>query len=223
MLVSVYCLVDPEVRYIGVTKHPLQHRLREHFFEAKDKPNSHKGRWITKMLREGSKISIVLIARVRVEEWQDVERTLIAEFRRKGARLINQTDGGEGARGLTHTEETKRKISESSKARYESSTVKFDSYSRTPEVQARRTRALTGKVRSAEQRERISKALTGRTFGEEFKQKVSAGAKRQWERQKANNYSVSNEHKSRISSSVSENWKKRREMYGPSGIRRKVV
>jgi hypothetical protein len=46
---------------------------------------------------------------------------------------------------------------------------------------------------------------------------------RQWERQKANNYSVSNEHKSRISSSVSENWKKRREMYGPSGIRRKVV
>ena len=45
------------------------------------------------------------------------ERRLIAEAWAKGERLLNQTEGGEGASGYRHDEETKRRISQVQRAR----------------------------------------------------------------------------------------------------------
>ena len=53
----IYSLNDPdidEIRYIGKTVKPLQHRLQSHIYAVK-KENNHRTRWINSILKRGKK------------------------------------------------------------------------------------------------------------------------------------------------------------------------
>ena len=84
-----------------------------------------------------------------------LERRYIRWYGRKDVGtgiLRNQTDGGDGVSGLTHTEETKQKISEANRGK-----------SKPP--------------RTAKHRKKISEANKGRVIPEDHKQKISEAMK----------------------------------------------
>ena len=93
------------------------------------------------------------------------EKYMIAVFGRKdlGTGILhNRTDGGEGISGLVHTEESKKKMSES----------------------------LKGKIFTDKHKKRIGKHKVGNTYSlghkhsEESKKKMSIAMKESWERRK---------------------------------------
>jgi hypothetical protein len=112
----IYGLYDPrtdELRYVGKTlTHLMRLRYNSHIYDGRN-AKTHKGRWIAQLLEQGLKPDMkVLHKDLPSDEWQDLERELIAKCRDT---LTNQTDGGEGVPGgqlLRHSEESKRKMSE---------------------------------------------------------------------------------------------------------------
>ncbi len=133
----IYGLIDPatnEIRYVGYTSKDVNRRLFEHIDESKHKVTSHKHKWIAKLIKSGSKPEIKILETVNDENWQDREKYWIDKL---GYRLTNSTEGGEGLlnpsldvrnrisekvtkslignsrrKGIPHSEETKRNISE---------------------------------------------------------------------------------------------------------------
>src|SRR5258708_6510033 len=92
----IYCLEDPntgEVRYVGQTRGSLQNRLTGHLKAARN-PTQHVHRWIAKI---GGKAVIRLLE--KTDELDAAERRWIAKLRKRGARLCNETDGGESSHG----------------------------------------------------------------------------------------------------------------------------
>lgn len=85
----------------------------------------------------------------------ELEKIYIKQLRESGAELVNMTDGGEGISGLVHTEETRRKLSESKKGLS------------TPKMRE----CQLGKKASQETRQKMTEARTGKTQSEETKQK----------------------------------------------------
>jgi len=84
----------------------------------------------------------------------DLERGLIKCLQRMGVALTNQTDGGEGASGYSHSEEAKAKIAERSRQ-----------LAQDPEIQRRRSEATTKKNEAwqdPEYKARVSVAMRGK-------------------------------------------------------------
>ncbi|ODS51368.1 MAG: hypothetical protein ABS40_21210 [Agrobacterium sp. SCN 61-19] len=125
----VYTLSDSrsrdEIRYVGITKNP-DARLSQH---KGDKGRSHKACWVRSVLRDGGSLVMKAIeAGLTWEQATSREVAIIADFRSRGVRLTNSTDGGEGipgheasdelrevrarnATGRVHSPETKMKMS----------------------------------------------------------------------------------------------------------------
>jgi len=104
------------------------------------------------------------------------ERYMIAVFGRKdlGTGILhNRTDGGEGASGLIHSEETKIKMSEARKGE------KNHNYGKThsEETKIKLSEAHKGRTHSEESRRNMSEAHKGKTFSEEHKKNMSEGKK----------------------------------------------
>lgn len=115
---QIYALCDPrnsEPRYIGKTVQPLIDRLLAHKRTALRKPRLPVHWWIKKV--EGINLHgayIKLLERVpSEEEWQPRERWWIEDGRRRGWRLLNLTEGGEGLHGHRFGDEHRRKIAAS--------------------------------------------------------------------------------------------------------------
>ena len=92
---------------------------------------------------------------------------MIAVFGRKdlGTGILqNLTDGGEGVSGLSHSEETKRKMSEVHKNPSE-------------ETRRKKSDARKGKTLSDETKRKMSEAHKGKTHSEQSKRKVSEANK----------------------------------------------
>ena len=96
--------------------------------------------------------------------------------------LHNLTDGGEGASGNIHSEETKRKISEGNKNPSEETRRKISEANKNPSEETRRkiSEAHKGKTLSEETRKKIGEAkkgenhyLYGKTLSEETRRKLS--------------------------------------------------
>lgn len=106
----IYGLTDPRtgsVRYIGKSIDPVV-RFRNHIWAARSGyEDTHKARWIRKLLDEGQIPGIVVLADT-VDGWQELERSYIAQRRSK---LTNTSAGGDGV-DAPRTEEWKRKIGE---------------------------------------------------------------------------------------------------------------
>lgn len=109
MNLKIYALLDPrnnEIRYIGFTKGSLKDRLKDHIHTAK-KRTTHKHKWITSLLEIGLKPIMLEIESVTLENWQEREKYWISFYRDQ---LTNSTDGGEGL--INPSEDTRKRISE---------------------------------------------------------------------------------------------------------------
>jgi hypothetical protein len=94
----IYALCDPRdgaVRYIGWSVNAGR-RLNNHICEALTiRAVSHKGRWIRSLDRLGLRPQLMILEVVQKADALAREVAWIKEFRSRGARLTNLTDGGE--------------------------------------------------------------------------------------------------------------------------------
>lgn len=114
----VYALIDPrtgEERYVGKTLRNAAQRLNEHI--ADDRYNGHKKNWIEMLRRLGHRPGIKVIQEcASIFDLNAAEIAHISRLRELGARLINETDGGDG-RSQPHTPESRAKIASKLKGR----------------------------------------------------------------------------------------------------------
>lgn len=100
----IYVLKNPrtnEVRYVGWTKQSANRRMNTQIQQAVNKPpTTHRTKWILSLLCIGVRPVMEVIEFGIGDGWAAAERRWIAEFLRKGARLTNATEGGEGTIGL---------------------------------------------------------------------------------------------------------------------------
>lgn len=106
----IYAHAGPDgvVRNIGVTHKDERVRLQEHLKEARRGVKNHRCNWLRRL---ASPPSVAVLEWVRPEHRADREKYWIALFRDYGHRLVNGTDGGDGAAGRPVSMETRKKIS----------------------------------------------------------------------------------------------------------------
>ena len=116
-LYGLYCPINDELRYIGITTKSLNHRLNRHL----RKPTNYKiGMWFKELMKQGLKPIIKLI-----KEFDSYSSLLSGEIneikigRENGLNLFNMADGGDinYMLGRTHTPEARLKISIANKGR----------------------------------------------------------------------------------------------------------
>ncbi len=93
----IYALIDPRsnlVRYIGKADNPKA-RKNGHLRDVREKTICHRVSWIRGLLNEGLKPEIKVLFTPKKENWQEVERQVIAHYR-QFCNLVNMTDGGDG-------------------------------------------------------------------------------------------------------------------------------
>lgn len=122
----IYTLTDPRtnlIRYVGQTTRKPKVRLNGHISTTKFKIErqerlTHKENWLKELieLKIADDIIISIIEKCEVEVLDEREIFYIAKIK-KTTNLTNSSEGGKAAmtRGQKHTEETKKKISESLK------------------------------------------------------------------------------------------------------------
>jgi hypothetical protein len=139
---------------------------------SKERAYRNEGRnthW-TRVFEKYGKLVDIIADDISLEEAKEMEKFLISSIGVKN--LCNQTLGGEGAFGLKHTEETKRKISKANKGRVISPETKAKiseklkghpnyNLSHTDEAKAKMSVAFKGKKRSEYFCEQVRKSKIG--------------------------------------------------------------
>jgi hypothetical protein len=124
--------------------------------------NSYKSRAIRKIWREGGQVKKDILAYFDVDqEAFDFEVALIF-FMRPYGHLCNLTDGGEGAKGLLRSEESRKKLSDAKKGSKLSE-----------EAKRKISEANKGKIVSEDTRRKLAISQKGRVYTAESKQKMS--------------------------------------------------
>lgn len=109
---------------------------------------------------------------VKIVEHNDEELVLLTEIeridqlRKLGYKLCNITDGGQGISGFKHSEESKRKMSESRKA--------IVPHKHTEATKQKIREATTGVVFTEERKNKIRLKAIGRVMSEATKEKLKA-------------------------------------------------
>lgn len=156
--IYIYVIDDTEeVFYVGKGKGNRAYSGKRNKF-CEDMRNTHN--WSV----------IILHSKLTEEEAFLIESELIIKFKKEGNRITNQTDGGGGISGYIMPEEIKKKISESSKKRWED-----EEY-----LSRQMEHRLNGVYQSDEFRAKISNIVQGENnpnygnrWTEEQKQKMS--------------------------------------------------
>jgi len=133
----IYTLSDPRtgfVRYVGKSNNPKK-RLGSHLRESRVEKSCHRHDWINSLQSADLSPILSIIEECPREAWAEREIHWIAFYRATGNDLTNNADGGLGASGCVHTEESRRKISILHKGRIDS-----------PETRKKRSDALKGRV-----------------------------------------------------------------------------
>lgn len=184
MKTNIYAIQDitGNVRYIGKTSKSIEERFSVHLSHAKRGTKNHVYNWIRSCMKQGYLPLIKIIDGPIDGDGSLEEMYWIARFKREGCNLTNQTLGGEGNPGYIpseearlkminshlgvklgpHSEEHKRKISESNKG-----------LKRSLETRLRVSQAQIGKKLSQEQKDKISKLNKGRIVSDSVKMKIS--------------------------------------------------
>lgn len=177
--------------YIGKSEYSIEKRINEHYNR---KSNSYFHHSLKKYGKDNFEWSII-------KECDNVPLLNILEtfmimvhhtFVDEGG--YNLTWGGEGCSGLIHTEETKKKISETHKG----NTYWLGKH-HTEESKKKISNNKIGTVITEEARQKISKANTGKKRTEESKKKMSESMKGN---QNSSGYIQTEEHKRKISNSL---------------------
>lgn len=112
-MIYIYTLTDPitnEIKYCGKTNN-LKIRLSGHM---KEKKVIEKYNWIKNLKLKGLKPLLEVIDEVDDNNWDFWEKYWISQLKTWGFDLLNKTNGGEySVTGFHHTDEAKRKISNS--------------------------------------------------------------------------------------------------------------
>ncbi len=186
----IYGLKDPEtklIRYIGKSNDP-EKRYRDHL---RDKSITYKTYWIKSLAAKGLYPELVILEEVLIECWQERECYWITYYREQSIPLTNLTDGGDGVKGVSPSEETRRKMSEAHKGRVVSEKtclllreIKLRSNpmkgkKASEATRAKMSAARTGmkRVISPEHREKLRLANLGKKHSEEEKAKIRASVR----------------------------------------------
>ena len=137
----------------------------------------------------------ILYSRIQYKETaDDIERFAIAKERALGKAEYNIADGGQGGRIIPVTEETKRKISESKKGkpgtwigkhhseeskRKMSESWEYDKHF-TEETKKKLSEANKGRIVSSETRRKLSETLKGKSKNRKVKHWKLVDGKRVW-------------------------------------------
>lgn len=148
MKVTIYglhCPLAGHVKYVGKAVNVL-YRFNRHIGPETFKEETHKTRWIRKLLALGLSPELVILEETDEENWADREKWWIAHYRNQGIVLTNSTDGGEGvAFGSKRPPEHCKKISDGMRGK------KYP-----PERCANISKALVGKKLSPERVKKMS-------------------------------------------------------------------
>lgn len=163
MPIFIYALIDPEttqIRYIGKSIRPNE-RMTNH---CNIHDGTHKAHWLEGLCKRGLKPIVKILEEMPAHsDWQARERFWIAEGKRQGWPLTNETSGGDGivdldpeARakmlktwtGRRHKPETLLKIGAASKGR-----------THTPAWKEFMHKVMSVRVFTDEHRERLSKGV----------------------------------------------------------------
>ncbi len=126
-----------DVRYVGKTSRDGDVRWFQHLRQG-DKGKTHLSHWLRKCKRK--KVTLVFeVIEVAAdkEELNQSECFHIAQYREQGCRLVNATDGGDGACGYRFTDNQKAAISASAKITQNRPEVKAANSARQKIVQNR--------------------------------------------------------------------------------------
>lgn len=201
---SIYALIDPrdnQVRYIGFTIRTLDERLKDHLECARLGVR----RWVYNWIRQVVSCELTPIIEMLEEVdgvAKDREVYWIDQGKKNGWKLTNATVGGSGVIGYVFTDEARKKISKSSKAKWKDDNFRdkvisarlaagykhpagtiekmrknMTGVKRSPEACARIGLSKKGTRLSDAHKDRISNTLKGRVFSEEEKAKISSGLK----------------------------------------------
>jgi len=183
---TVYKHISPSNKiYIGITnQHPPHKRWKngEGYYHNEYFQNS-----IRKYGWENFQHEI-LYEGLTAEEAANLEIDLIAKFKSNCKEHgYNLTDGGGGRIGLSHTEETKVKMSKAAKGKPKSlehrKNISRANAIRFSDPMERKKMGLNriGKKFTPEQRRKLSEIRTGYRFSEEAKKKMSESAIKSWD------------------------------------------
>jgi len=155
-------------RYIGVTSRGLSYRKSNHYSKARAKfsnggscPKFHAA---IRKYGEDAFSWEILETHANVDDMIAAEIRLIAELKPE----YNLTSGGEGAKGIKHTEETKAKLSALRKGKKMSPEARENvanaarKTNSSPEYRAKMSAVQKGKRKSPEWRAKISAAHKGK-------------------------------------------------------------
>jgi group I intron endonuclease len=119
--VFIYILIDPrnnQIKYVGKTNNLIR-RLRRHISERFLR-ETHKDKWIRKLVNVELKPTIEVIDIVDKDNWEYWEKFYISYFKFIGCELTNGTHGGDqppSTKGRKHTLESRLKMSKSKKGK----------------------------------------------------------------------------------------------------------
>ena len=151
-----------EIRYVGQTIRPVDVRLSRHI-KGCGSGRTAVSRWLRSLRERGEGVKAVVLAPPQFAVWNQTERHLIALYKKFGARLLNLTDGGDGALGYRHTEEHKARMAQRMLGnQYGRGVPRPESFK-----QAMR------KPKSAEHRLKIAAALKGRKLSDAHRKNLS--------------------------------------------------
>jgi hypothetical protein len=185
----IYTLSDisGNIRYVGVTRKTLAWRLRKHITESKSM-RTHKDKWI-------SSLAMPPVINL-VEETLDRYRECywIGYFTEIGCRLVNHTDGGEGAPGYHHSPETCAKMSKTRRQKYASGELigPWKGKRMPKETRKKMSESRKGRICSPETRKKLSEthlklhtlgmptSMKGKHHTEKAKKKISESHKKRY-------------------------------------------
>lgn len=194
--------------YIGFTSKSIKTRFNNHVAHMKNnnKKNCYLQNSLEKHGIQNFKIEPIYQSCDQQHTLKIMEPYFIKEYNTFLGEGYNETSGGEGILNYSHSEESKRKMSESSKGKgYWNKGKKLGPQSE--ESKKKKSEALMGKAKSKIHAENISRARIGMKFSEEHCVSIKKARK---------NQIITESHKRKISESMRLYFKNKKKLINMS-------